>query len=637
MGMQNDPFIGRQLGAYQIQGKLGEGGMASVYKGYHLRLRREVAIKVILSEIMDHDGFQARFEREAQVIASLEHPNIVSVHDFGEINNLTYLVMQYVGGGTLRDQLRNKRPLEVARAINYTTQIAHALYHAHQRGIIHRDVKPPNILISATNMDHALLSDFGIAKLYWSNEDSTAAEMPTQSSNRDAALTSVDQIIGTADYMAPEQANGLPVDARTDVYALGVVLYHMLTGEVPFHSTTLRGLLFQHVYTAPPSVREKNPYVPEILAQIVAKAMAKAPEDRFQTAEAMASALASANTHMTHPQISLAQHDLPAPTFPPNSNPLTRPTAITPQWGQNAAFVQSQQQKSTTISDRTQLSNPGSMHSQTQLSNPGLMPGPNSRSINTTPGITDSLRPPVTGSTKRKRPPLSYGIAALFIVIFLILLGTRVVPGWLARPSNPTTTSSISTGTSQFFTENFQNNTRNWPTGSLNSGITAGIANNQYTIVAAQPATAFVSPQSEGTLPANFTLTTQIEQKQGAADVFYGLAFRFTSSSAGTLCYALIITSNGIYQIREYGHGYTNTSNPLWQGNYPYTSTSQSHTLQVNATGSSYSFSIDGKKIQTGIASSTLTNTDISHGNLALLVTGQQATLVATKVQVSKA
>ncbi|MGH2481313.1 MAG: serine/threonine-protein kinase, partial [Ktedonobacteraceae bacterium] len=302
MSTENDSLIGKQLGDYQVQGSLGEGGMARVYKAYHPRLRREVAIKVILSQIAAREGFQARFEREAQVIASLQHPNIVSVYDFKEEHNLTYLVMQYVGGGTLRDQMRGQRPIEPARAVNYAIQMARALHHAHQRGVVHRDVKPQNMLVSSSDSNHLLLSDFGIAKLYGSGIDSAAfSEMPTRSAEAGDGLTNVNQIVGTADYMAPEQATAKAVDARTDVYALGVVLFQMLTGDVPFHSTSLNGLLFQHVYTAPLSVRAKNTHLPEILAEITAKALAKDPADRFQTAEAMARALEYANANATNP------------------------------------------------------------------------------------------------------------------------------------------------------------------------------------------------------------------------------------------------------------------------------------------------------------------------------------------------
>src|SRR5258708_6211682 len=276
--MQNDPLIGQQLGAYHIQSKLGEGGMARVYKAYHGRLRRDVARKVIVAEIAGQQGFKARFEREAQLIASLHHPNIVAVYDFGDIGDLTYLAMQYVGGGTLRDQLRGGHALDPRLAILYCQQMARALHHAHLRGIVHRDVKPQNMLVSATDANQLLLSDFGIAKLFDSRHEPAMPNLSGSTLASDPSLTNVDQIVGTAEYMSPEQVTGKPVDARTDVYALGVVLYQALTGEVPFRSTTVPGLLYQHVYTPPAPLREINPYVPEILEQITAKALAKALE-----------------------------------------------------------------------------------------------------------------------------------------------------------------------------------------------------------------------------------------------------------------------------------------------------------------------------------------------------------------------
>src|ERR1700680_866416 len=241
--MENDALIGQQIGAYSVQSKLGEGGMALVYKAYHALLRREVAIKVILSQVAQQTDFKARFEREAQLVASLQHPNIVAVYDFGDFGNQTYLVMQYVGGGTLRDKRRGGHALDPRQAALYAVQMGKALHHAHMRGIVHRDVKPQNMLVSSNDPNQLLLSDFGIAKLYDNRHEPTLLNIAGNTMAQDPSLTSVDQIVGTADYMAPEQLNGEPVDARTDVYALGVVLFQMLTGEAPFHSTTVQGLL----------------------------------------------------------------------------------------------------------------------------------------------------------------------------------------------------------------------------------------------------------------------------------------------------------------------------------------------------------------------------------------------------------
>jgi len=321
--MENDPLIGRQLGAYLIQTRLGEGGMARVYKAYHARLRRDVAIKVILAQIAGQAGFQTRFEQEAQVIAQLQHPNIVTVYDFGESGHITYLVMQYVGGGTLRDQLRDGRPLEIQRAASYALQMARALHHAHLHGIVHRDVKPQNMLVSAADRSQLLLSDFGIAKLFNSSLEATLTTLTPGALAGDHSLTNAGQIVGTADYMAPEQVNMRPVDARTDVYALGVVLFQMLTGQVPFQSSSALGLLYQQVHTVPLSARELNPAVPEMLARITAKALAKAPEERFQSAEAMAQALETALARSTASPYPVISGDDYATQVSPRSNVLT--------------------------------------------------------------------------------------------------------------------------------------------------------------------------------------------------------------------------------------------------------------------------------------------------------------------------
>ncbi|MBV9689381.1 MAG: serine/threonine protein kinase [Ktedonobacteraceae bacterium] len=291
MQMKNDPLVGTHLGSYRIHALLGEGGMARVYKASHDRLQREVAIKIILPEAAGDVDFQRRFEQEAQLIASLQHRNIVAVYDFGESRNIIYLVMQYVGGGTLRDQLSNGEPLEPRRAALYMLQMARALQHAHQQGIVHRDVKPLNMLVSATNRNELLLSDFGLAKLFARNADTLLAAHDIQNRGTDHAVSVAGGIMGTPRYMAPEQCLSKPVDARTDVYALGVVLFEILTGRPLFQGETVLSLLRQHAYEPAPSVHEVNPLVPEALALITARALAKPPEERYQSAKDMALAL----------------------------------------------------------------------------------------------------------------------------------------------------------------------------------------------------------------------------------------------------------------------------------------------------------------------------------------------------------
>jgi serine/threonine protein kinase len=601
MGNGNNSLIGQQLGIYQVQAHLGQGGMAQVYKAYHTRLRREVAIKVIRSEIAERAGFRERFEREAQMIASLQHPNIVSVYDFGEEGDLTYLVMQYVGGGTLRDQLRERHPLESSRAIRYASQMALALHHAHQRSIVHRDVKPQNMLISSTDPTHLLLSDFGIAKLYYQNDEAASlSELPTREMVG-STLTSASQIIGTADYMSPEQANGQAVDARTDVYALGVVLYQMLTGEMPFRSTTLQGLLFQHIYTPPPSVRTRNPHVPEILAQITARALAKAPADRFQSAEAMARALEQANVHAT--LLTSSAPDTPVgPVFPPTA-PNTS-TSWTPPTANTLASIDSYATASV----------PPAWSAQPQTTS---MP-PHSRPT-TNPQIKEA---PHSRPTRRLLP-LSYLIAALFVVVGLVVLSLRFLPSTSSNGPNALNTPLSNSGLAQAFNEQFQDNHLNWQTGNIAPGVSISTpGQGAYAITIASSSTAFPYPQAVGLLPDNFTLTATLQQTAGASDDAYGLAFHFARDNSGSIsCYALAISSNGSYAIYEYT---SNTPITITQGSYPVGP--GPHTLTVKAQGNLYTFSIDQQALQLTIGTqaptTTWSNNDLHSGHPALLFAG---------------
>lgn len=267
-----DSLIGQTIGPYKIVEKIGEGGMAVVYKGFQQSLNRYVAIKTLRSELAQDDQFVARFRREALAVAELSHPNILHVYDAGVAYGLYYIVMAYVDGGSLRDLIA-QGPLEIEYAVSIATQIADALDHAHRQGIIHRDVKPNNILISRDG--RPLLTDFGIAKALHESQ----------------GLTRTGMSIGTPEYMAPEQIQGQQVDGRTDIYALGNVLYEMLTGWAPFATTTPVAALYKQVNEPPPPLRQANIHVPTWLEAIVNKALAKRPQDRFQSAGEFAQAL----------------------------------------------------------------------------------------------------------------------------------------------------------------------------------------------------------------------------------------------------------------------------------------------------------------------------------------------------------
>lgn len=270
--MSWNDLIGRRLDRYVIVDELGRGGSSRVYRAHDTATEQDVAIKVIPNDAEDRIGFVRRFDREVEVVKQLGHPNIVSVSDRGETDDLVYLVMQLVGGGTLR--ARMGRPLPVGEACAAVVQMAHALHHAHVRGIVHRDVKPSNMLIDAVDGRHLLLTDFGIAKIQGHR-----------------GLTKSGTTVGTPEYMSPEQAEGKETDPRSDVYSLGCVLYEALAGRPPFVGATPVSVLYQQVHARPSYLRSFNSDAPRELSRIVEQALAKRPEERFGTALYFAEAL----------------------------------------------------------------------------------------------------------------------------------------------------------------------------------------------------------------------------------------------------------------------------------------------------------------------------------------------------------
>jgi tRNA A-37 threonylcarbamoyl transferase component Bud32 len=276
-------LIGQSLGRYHIVEQLGEGGMASVFKAYDTALERFVAVKVIRTDKGQDTAFLHRFQREAKALARLDHPFILKVLDYGEQDGMPYLVMPFVPGGTLKEQMG--RPMAAARAAGLLAPIARALEYAHAQNIIHRDIKPANILISPSGAP--LLSDFGIAKMLDQEENATQ-------------LTGTGVGIGTPDYMAPEQWMG-KADPRTDVYSLGVVFYEMLTGRKPYTADTPAAVLLKHVQDPLPPPRSFAPNLPLEAEQALYKALAKKPEDRYQEVGAFAAALEVLASGTVHP------------------------------------------------------------------------------------------------------------------------------------------------------------------------------------------------------------------------------------------------------------------------------------------------------------------------------------------------
>jgi serine/threonine-protein kinase len=258
-------------GRYRIIRKLGAGGMANVYLAEDQELGRQVAIKILDGRHAADNSFIERFRREAKNAAGLSHPNIVSIYDRGEAEGTYYIAMEYLSGRSLKELIVSRGPTPIKIAVDYTRQILAALAFAHRNGIVHRDIKPHNVVVDPDG--RLKVTDFGIAR-------SGASQM-----------TEVGSIIGTAQYLSPEQARGAPVDQRSDVYSVGIVLYEMLTGRVPFTGDTPLEIAMKHLSEVPEPPSEKRPDVPEDLDYIVLRALAKDPEERYQTAEDMSADL----------------------------------------------------------------------------------------------------------------------------------------------------------------------------------------------------------------------------------------------------------------------------------------------------------------------------------------------------------
>ena len=261
-------WIGRTVGGYQIAEEIGRGGAAIVYRAYQPQLERWVAIKVLSFAEAGSPEFLARFRREARAIAALRHPNILTIYDYGEEEGVAYIVMEYVPGGPLKSILTG-RPMEWAKVAPLIIPVGQALEYAHSQGIVHRDVKPANILLARP--DWPLLADFGLAKLL----------TPQQ------GITRPGTSMGTPDYLAPEQALGEPVDHRCDVYSLGAVLYELLTGQVPLKGATPAETLLRRLQESPLPPGRLNPQIPPLLERILLCALERDPAARYPTMGAM--------------------------------------------------------------------------------------------------------------------------------------------------------------------------------------------------------------------------------------------------------------------------------------------------------------------------------------------------------------
>jgi serine/threonine protein kinase len=268
--------IGENVGPYRIIEQLGQGGMATVFKAYHPALDRYVAIKVLHPAFKEEPNFLSRFQREARVVARLEHPNIVPIYDFAEHKGQPYLVMKFIEGQTLKARL-NEKPLTKEEAVEIVDAVGGALAYAHKQGVLHRDVKPSNVLLSPDGSIY--LADFGLARM----------------AQAGASTLSKDVMLGTPQYISPEQGQGVrDLDQGTDIYSFGVLLYEMVVGRVPFNADTPFAIIHDHIYTPLPPPSAVNPNVPEVVERVLLKSLEKDRKGRFETVEQQVQAFRTA-------------------------------------------------------------------------------------------------------------------------------------------------------------------------------------------------------------------------------------------------------------------------------------------------------------------------------------------------------
>jgi hypothetical protein len=318
------PQVGDQVAGYRIERQLGRGGMGVVYLAEQVRLRRHVALKLIVPELAEDDEFRRRFERESQMAASLDHPNVVPVFEAGEADGALFISMRYVEGSDLRAIIRGAGGIEPARAAHLASQLGGALDAAHARGLVHRDVKPANVLVASEHgTEHAYLTDFGLTKHVSSS----------------SGITHTGQWVGTLDYVAPEQISGGALDARVDVYSLGCVLFEALTGQVPYPKDSDVAKMFAHLNEPPGRVSQLAPGAGHAFDAVIDRALAKLPEHRYPSAGDLGrAALAAAHgQRTTAPERSVAAGGAALvtqprgvagqPTAQPGFQPPAQPTA----------------------------------------------------------------------------------------------------------------------------------------------------------------------------------------------------------------------------------------------------------------------------------------------------------------------
>jgi serine/threonine protein kinase len=544
-------LIGNQLGPYQIISRVGSGGMTVVYKAYQPNLERYVALKVLSPQYTEQPVILERFNQEIQIIARLEHPHIVPMYDYGQSDGYFYMVMRLIESGSLYDRFHGQ-PFGLGQIRQIIGQVGDALDYAHSKGIIHRDIKMKNILMDSR--DNALLSDFGIAKVLES----------------DAGLTQVGRTLGTPTHMAPEQIQGDPVDGRTDIYALGVLLFQLTTGRTPYYADSSPDIIMMHLYNPVPSARAVNPSLPEALDKVISTALAKTPADRYATAGEMVRAVHEATFDKT-----LALVDQELSTTLPSVVALEK--RLTPEETEKTIH----------------------------LPEPSQEPAPKRQASAPVPALS---RPRPHRASRLSRVLLLFG--GVTILLLIVVIGLIV---YLARQ---TTLTSQTAGVSAVVTANL-------PTLQPLPVATATnpAAELVWEVLLEQPEMVQVAGANEVDglvfegVYQDFILQAEVVQLEGSPDSSYGLTFR--EDENGDNYYSFEISPDGFWGFYKIsGCLEVDCEVQLLRGGETEAIQTQGvQTLQVEAVGPNFTLYINGEKIE------NLTNTAFSEGYTGVIVT----------------
>jgi len=434
------PQIGAEYAGYRIDGLLGRGGMSVVFRAENPRLGNLVALKLLAPELAHDDMFRERFVRESRVAASINHPNIVPIYDFGDHDGLLYIVMRYVQGADLKRMIQRRGRLTPQQTVAVIAQAGRALDAAHARGLIHRDVKPANFLIepsSAEDSDeHVYLADFGL----------------TKHSQSKSGLTATGVFVGTIDYVAPEQISGGDVDARTDIYSMGCVIYECLTGHTPFEKDAEMAVLYAHVHEDPPGPSELQPELPAAINDVMRKALAKSPDDRYQSCRELVSAVADAlgerpSAARATPMLADEDSKIAAPMPPPPLRPASETViagtaAAAPAAGEIVFAGTATAAPAPSLTDGPeQTSEAGTSGSVAKVSRDPASPETAAPPPGGTGGSHDAGPPPGGRGASKRWPIVAAGAVAIVVAAGV---GVLVFGGGSSSPS-PTSSGPVTT------------------------------------------------------------------------------------------------------------------------------------------------------------------------------------------------